>query len=106
MSAARGALGLLAALPAAQRILGDRGCAAAGLREGLKGRELRLCIPARRGRRRPAGHSRRLDKQRHRSESACARRTGWRAIATRDSRRGELLPAALPPSPSGGGIRA
>jgi transposase len=98
ISDARGALVLLAELPAAKRILGDRGYDADWLREELKHRGLRVCIPARRGRRRLASHNRKLYKKRCRIENAFARLKDWRAIATR------LTPAAptssSPPSAS------
>ena len=88
---------LLADLPPAKRPLGDRGCDADWLREEPKGRGLRICIPARRGRRSPASHNRRLHRTRHRIEDAFARLKGWRRIATRHTRhtrRSDLLPSA------------
>ena len=65
MSDARGALVLLAELPVAKRIQGDRGYDADWLRDELKARGLRICIPARRGRRYPASHNKRRSKKRH-----------------------------------------
>ena len=91
ISDARGAIVLLADLPAAKRILGDRGYDADWLREELKGRGLRICIPARRGRRRPASHN----KKRCRIENAFARLKDWRAIATRNTRCGDLFLSAI-----------
>lgn len=95
MSDARGALVLLAELPAAKRILGDKGYDADWLREELKGRGLRICIPARRRRRRPASHNKRLHKKRHRIENAFARLKDWRGIATRYTRCGDLFLSAI-----------
>lgn len=95
MSDARGALVLLAELPAARRILGDRGYDADWLRDELKGRGLRVCIPARRGRRHPASHNKRLYKKRHRIENAFARLKDWRGIATRYTRCGDLFLSAI-----------
>ena len=59
MSDARGALVLLSELPPAKRILGGKGYEADWLRDELKSRGLRVCIPARSGRKRPASHNRR-----------------------------------------------
>lgn len=95
MSDARGALVLLAELPAAKRILGDKGYDADWLREELKGRGLRICIPAQRRRRRPASHNKRLYKKRHRIENAFARLKDWRGIATRYTRCGDLFLSAI-----------
>lgn len=94
MSDVRGALVLLAELPAAKRILGDKGYDADWLREELKGRDLRICIPARRRRRRPASHNQRLYK-RHQIENAFARLKDWRGIATRYTRCGDLFLSAI-----------
>ena len=91
MSDARGALVLLGELPAAKRILGDKGYDADWLREELKGRGLRICIPARRRRRR----NKRLYKKRHRIENAFARLKDWRGIATRYTRCGDLFLSAI-----------
>ena len=95
ISDARGALVLLADLPAAKRVLGNRGCDADWLREELKARGLRVCIPARRGRRQPASHSRRLHKKRCRIENAFSRLKDWRGIATRYTRCGDLFLSAI-----------
>lgn len=51
MSDAKGALVLLANLPPAKRLLGDKGHDADWLRDELKDRGSRTCIPARSGRR-------------------------------------------------------
>ncbi len=62
------------------------------LREELKARGLRVCIPARSTRRRPASHNRRLYKKRCRIENAFARPNDWRAIAMRYTPRRRPLP--------------
>lgn len=54
MSDAKGALVLLAELPPAKRLIGDKGYDADWLRDELKARSVRVCIPARSGRSRPA----------------------------------------------------
>ena len=95
MSDARGALVLLAELPAAKRILGDRGYDADWLRDELEARGLRICIPARQGRRRPTSHNKRLYKKRCRIENAFARLKDWRGIATHYTQCGDLLLSAI-----------
>ena len=98
MSDARGALVLLASLPKAKHLLGDKGYDADWLPDELKAKGLRVCIPGRRGRLHPARHNKRLYKKRCRIENAFARLKDWRAIAMR------LTPAAATsssrPSPS------
>ncbi len=95
MSDARGALVLLASLPQAKRLLGDKGYDADWLRDELKARGLRVCIPGRRGRLHPARHNRRLYTKRYRIENAFARLENWRAIAMRYTRCGDLLQSAI-----------
>ena len=95
MSDARGAFVLLAELPRAKRLLGDRGYDADWLRDELKVRGLRACIPARRGCRQPASHNRRLYKKRCRIENAFSRLKDWRGIATRYTRCGDLFLSAI-----------
>ena len=57
---------------------------------------LRIRIPARRGRRSPASHNRRLQRRtRHRIEDAFARLKDWRRIAPRHTRRSDLLLSAI-----------
>ena len=90
----REALVLLGELPGAKRILGDKGYDADWLRDALKARGLRICIPARRGRRSPASHNK-LYKKRCRIENAFARLKDWRGIATRYTRCGDLLLSAI-----------
>ncbi len=95
MSDAKGALALLAELPRAKRLLGDKGHDADWLRDELKARGLRVSIPARSKRRRPASHSRRLTKKRGPIENAFARLKDWRGIATRYTRCGDLFLSAI-----------
>lgn len=95
LSDARGALVLLADLPPAKRLLGDKGYDADWPRDELKSRGLRICIPARRKRKRPAPHNRRLYKKRCRIENAFARLKDWRGIATRYTRCGDLFLSAI-----------
>ena len=60
ISDARGALVLLAKMPCAKRLIGDKGHDADWLRDELKARNIRVCVPAHSGRTRPASHSHRL----------------------------------------------
>ena len=60
MSDAKGALVLLAEMPPAKRLIGDKGYDADWLRDELRARGVRVCIPARGGRRRPTSHNRKL----------------------------------------------
>ena len=95
MSDAKGALVLLASLPPAKRLLGDKGDDADWLRDELKARGVRVCIPARSGPNRPATHNRKLHKTRCRIENAFARLKDWRAIAMRTTRCGEPFLSAI-----------
>ena len=95
MSDARGALALLSDLPSARVLLADKGYDADWLREALREKGSAACIPARRGRKNPASHDRKLYKQRHRIENLFARLKDWRRIATRYDRCGELFLSAI-----------
>ena len=95
MSDAKGALVLLASLPDAKRLLGDKGYDADWLREELKIQGVRVCIPARSGRKRPTSHNRKLHKKRCRIENAFARLKDWRGIAMRYMRCGDLFLSAI-----------
>lgn len=95
MSDAKGALVLLAEMPPAKRLLGDKGYDADWLRDELKARGVRACIPARSGRNHPASHNRRLYKKRCRIENAFARLKDWRGIAMRYTRCGDLFLSAI-----------
>jgi transposase len=95
MSDAKGALALLDALPPATMLLADKGYDADWFREALEENGISACIPARRGRKNPAGHDRKLYKQRHRIENLFARLKDWRRIATRYDRCGDLFLSAI-----------
>ncbi len=79
MSDAKGALVLLAEMPPAKRLVGDKGYDADWRRDALKARAVRVCIPARSGRTRPASRNRKLTKKRCRIEIAFARLKDCRA---------------------------
>jgi len=95
MSDAKGALALLAKLPPAKMLLGDKGYDADWFRGALAERGTESCIPARRGRKNPANHDFKLYRQRHRIENLFARLKDWRRIATRYDRCGELFLSAI-----------
>ena len=86
---------LLAEMPGAKRLIGDKGYDADWLRDELKTRGLRVCIPARSGRNRPASHNRKLYKKRCRIENTFARLKDWRGIAMRTTRCGDLFLSAI-----------
>ncbi len=65
------------------------------LRDELKSRGIRVCIPARSGRKSPASHNRKLYKKRCRIENAFARLKDWRGIAMRYTRCGDLFLSAI-----------
>ena len=95
MSDAKGALSLLSDLPSAKVLLADKGYDADWFRQALEDRGIAACITARRGRRNPASHDRKLYRQRHRIENLFARLKDWRRIATRYDRCGELFLSAI-----------
>jgi len=108
MSDARGVAALLGDLPPATVLLADKGYRAIDaplvratmaradwFREALSEKGIVPCIPARRGRRKPASHDRKLYKQRHKIENLFARLKDWRRIATRYDRCGELFLSAI-----------
>ena len=74
--------------------LADRGYDADWFRHALDDKGIAACIPARRGRKKPAKHDATLYKQRHRIENLFARLKDWRRIATRYDRCGELFLSA------------
>ena len=95
MSDHKGARLVLDALPPARSLIADRGYDADWFRQALEDRGIAACIPARRGRRNPASHDRKLYRQRHRIENLFARLKDWRRIATRYDRCGELFLSAI-----------
>jgi transposase len=63
--------------------------------QNFRPRSVRVCIPARSKRRRPASHNRKLYKKRCRIENAFAHLKDWRAIAMRYTRFGDLFLSAI-----------
>ncbi len=95
MADSRGALVLLRHLPPARRFLGDKAYDADWLRDDLKGRSIRPCIPPRKKRRKPARYNKRLYRRRYRIENAFGRLKDWRGIATRYERCGDIFLNAI-----------
>ncbi len=101
MSDAKGALVRLAQMPRAKRLLGDKGHNADWLRDEPNARGVRVCLPARSKRKRPAPHNRKLYQKRCRIEHAFAWLKDRRGVALRTPRCGDLsLFAIAPPPPS------
>jgi transposase len=89
-----GARALLASLPQADTLLADRGYDADWFRNALKERDIRPCIPSRRGRKKAVPHDPDLYRQRHRIENMFARLKDWRRIATRYDRCADIFLSA------------
>jgi len=81
-----GAATLLADLPAASEMLGDKGYDSDAYRAALIKRGITPCIPPRAKRKRPATYCKTLYKQRHKVENMFARLKDWRRIAMRFDR--------------------
>jgi hypothetical protein len=81
--------------PLAKRLLGDKGWNADRRRDDLQSRGLRLRLPARGRRKRPASPTRRLPRTRGRIENAFARPKDWNRSARRTPRCGDLVLSAL-----------
>ena len=83
MSDHRGAALLLANMPQAQHLVGDRGHDSGPYRAALAARGIEPCIPSSRSRKVPIPHDAALYRQRHRIENMFGRLKRWRRIATR-----------------------
>ena len=81
-----GARALLASIPQAGVLLGDRGYDADWFRNALTERDIQPCIPSRRGRKITIEHDKELYRKRHRIENTFAQIKDWRRIATRYDR--------------------
>jgi len=90
-----GAAALLSSLPAADRLLADRGYDADWFREALKDRRIKPCIPGRKSRGKPIRHDRRRYKRRNRIEIMFGRLKDWRRVATRYDRCPKALLSAV-----------
>ena len=81
-----GARALLASIPPAAALLGDRGYDADWFRNALIDMGISPCIPSRRGRKDVIPHDADLYRQRHKIENMFARLKDWRRISTRYDR--------------------
>ena len=73
-------------LPKADWLLADKGYDAAWFRDALKGKGIKVCIPARTSRKTPIRHDKRRYKNRNRIEIMFGRLKDWRRVATRYDR--------------------
>jgi transposase len=74
---------LLDSLPTAEWLLADRGCDAGWLRDALKDKGIKACIPGWKSRGKPNKHDKRRYKRRNRIEIVFGRLKDWRRVATR-----------------------
>ena len=81
-----GARVLLGRLPEVRWLLGDRGYDADWLREALKDKGIRACIPGRKARKKPVKYDKRRYRRRNRIEIMFGRLKDWRRVATRYDR--------------------
>lgn len=81
-----GAALLLEELPKTKALLADRGYDADWLREGLRAKSIRPCIPSKKNRKRALRYDKTLYKQRHKIEIMFGRLKDWRRIAMRYDR--------------------
>ena len=95
MSDYKGAAMMLAALPKAKAMLGDRGYDADWFRQALTERGIEPCIPSKINRKVPIPHDRQLYRQRHRIENMFGRLKDWRRIHTRYNRCAHTFMSAI-----------
>uniref|UniRef100_A4WTL6 Transposase, IS4 family n=1 Tax=Cereibacter sphaeroides (strain ATCC 17025 / ATH 2.4.3) TaxID=349102 RepID=A4WTL6_CERS5 len=81
-----GAAALLGSLPKADWLLADRGYDADWLREALKHKGMKVCIPGRKSRKKAVRYDKRRYKRRNRIEIMFGRLKDWRRVATRYDR--------------------
>ena len=86
MSDYKGAALMLDAMPDAPVLIGDRGYDADWLRQTLRARRIRPCIPGRAGRTIPIRHGEKTYRNRHRIEIMFSRLKDWRRTHTRYDR--------------------
>ncbi len=76
-----GAAALLSSLPKAGWLLADRGYDADWFREALKDKEIKVCIPGRKSRKKALKYDKRRYKRRNRIEIMFGRLKDWRRVA-------------------------
>ena len=86
---------MLPAMPTAPVLIADRGYDADWLRQALRARGTRPCIPGRTPRSTPIRHGKKLYRQRHRIEVMFGRLKDWRRIATRYDRCAHTFMSAI-----------
>ena len=100
-----GAAALLSELQEADWLIADRGYDADWFRDALKDKEIRPCIPGRKGRKTTVKYDKRRYKRRNRIEMMFGRLKDWRGIATRlmtDARKCSTPPLRAQQPPSAG----
>jgi transposase len=90
-----GAAALLGSLPKADWLLADRGYDADWLRERLKDKGIKACIPGRKSRKTMVKYDKRRYKRRNRIENMFGRLRDWRRVATRCDRCPETYLSAI-----------
>lgn len=86
MSDHKGARQLLAALPQASSLIGDRGYDSTWFRGALTAKGIAPCIPSSRRRKQPYPYDKALYRKRHKVENLFAKLKDWRRVATRYDR--------------------
>ena len=95
MSDHKGAALMLATLPPARVLIGDKGYDSNRFRQALTARGIEPCIPSRRGRKQRIPHDRMLYRHRHRIENMFGRLKDWRRIAMRYDRCAHTFMSAI-----------
>jgi len=91
----KGAATLLADLPSATEMLGDKGYDSDAYRAALVKRGITPCIPPRAKRKNPATYCKAVYKQRHKVENMFAKLKDWRRIAMRYDRCAHVFLSAI-----------
>lgn len=95
MSDHKGAALLLASLPRAKELLGDKGYDSDWFRQALIERGTSPCIPPRSNRKLQHHYDKALYKQRHKIENVFGRIKDWRRVATRYDRCAHTFMSAI-----------
>ena len=86
MSDHKGAKLIFPALPRAPVLIGDKGYDSDGFRKALAAKNMKACIPPRKGRKTEHTYCKTLYRQRHKIECMFGKLKDWRRIATRYDR--------------------
>ena len=90
-----GARALVSRLPKVDWLLGDRGYDADWLREALKDKGIRACIPGRKRRKKAVKYDKRRYKRRNQIEIMFGRLKDWQRVATRYDRCPKVFLSAI-----------